>query len=78
MVSDRFKHWMKTATGERKKEVAKGAKLSPIRLYHLASGYRNASSDMAARIEGAAGGELTRADVSGTCAACKYYKECKK
>jgi hypothetical protein len=76
MISERFKQWMDTATGKRKKEVAKKAELSLQRLYHLGAGYRNASSEMAARIEAAADGELTRADLNETCANCPYYQNC--
>jgi hypothetical protein len=69
---------METTTLLRKKEVARQAKSSHILFYHLATGYRNASNELAARVEHAANGELDRGDLNATCASCKYYKECKK
>jgi hypothetical protein len=67
---------METTTLTRKKEVAKQAKSSHILLYQLVTGHRNASADLAARIEYGAKGELDRGDLNVTCASCKYYKKC--
>jgi DNA-binding transcriptional regulator YdaS (Cro superfamily) len=78
MVTNRFKQWLKAATAGRKKEVAASAKTSVSILYQLGYGYRSASADLAARIETASGGEVTRADMNETCNGCKYFKECKK
>jgi len=78
MVSINFKRWMKFTSPEKRRAVAKGADTSPAQLHHLVTGYRKASSDLAARIEAASNGEVTRADINETCRSCKYFKECNK
>lgn len=78
VVTAKFKRWMASASSTRKKEVASGARISLSLLYQLGYGYRNASSELAARVETATEGELTRADMNETCNGCKYFKECQK
>lgn len=74
MTTANYKRWMAGSTPQRKKEVAVRAKTSLPMLYHINTGYRKPSSELAARIEGACGGELTRGDISETCSRCPYYK----
>jgi DNA-binding transcriptional regulator YdaS (Cro superfamily) len=78
MVTEQFREWMRTATVRQKRAAAARAGTSLSMLYQLASEARHASSELASRIETAVKGAVTRADVSETCAECKYYKKCKK
>ena len=78
MVTEEFRAWMRTATVRQKQAVATAAGTSLSMLYQLASEARHASSELASRIEKASGKKLTRADISETCAECRYYKRCKK
>ena len=81
MPISNFKRWMKRATPEEKRALAKGAKTTVPLLYQLtydAQNKRVASSDLAARIERASAGEISRGDLNPTCDACPYFRECKK
>jgi hypothetical protein len=76
-----FKRWMQKATPDDKKQLAKGAKTTVPLLYQLTYEGQNkrvASSDLAARVEKASGGKITRGDLNPTCESCPYFKECKK
>jgi len=76
MASEKFKEWVRVTPRDKRQHVADTARTSVAFLGHLASGYRNASSQLAARVETAAEGELTRADVNDTCASCPYFQKC--
>jgi hypothetical protein len=78
----KLKKWLIFATAPEKKALAKHARISPLYLWHLANGYRNASAEMAAKIEYASerlhaetNGHLpkiSRADICRTCARCPH------
>lgn len=81
-----FKHWMATATTAEQDLLAELAGTSRKYLYHLAAGTRNASADMAARLEQASVGisrkskgrlpKLSRVDLCTACARCPYAGGC--
>jgi hypothetical protein len=78
MPISNFKRWMSKSSPEDKKAVAKRAKTTVPLLYQLGYETRKASNDLAARIEQASDGAVTRADLNSTCDKCPYFKECKK
>lgn len=78
MPISNFKRWMKQSTPDEKKELAKGAKTTLGLLYQLSYGTRKASNEVAARVEQASAGAITRGDLNATCEKCPYFKECKK
>lgn len=47
-------------------------------LRHLAAGRRQASAEMAGRIEAATRGSVGRETLSAACKGCKYLKQCRK
>ena len=82
----KFKQWMAGSTPGEKKELAIKAKTSLSLLYQLDYGTRNASADLAGRIEQGVKSinrrkrhtplpEVLRGDLCETCAKCKFYKE---
>ena len=83
-----FRVWMKNATVDEINELATRAEVSVTYLYMLASGKRQASADVAARIEaaacfirevqGAAVPVLDRGDLCQACADCPYFQKCEK
>ena len=88
MVSTRFKDWMKQSTIAEKRLLAQKAETSLSLLYQLSYGTRNASSELAGRIEKAVSGinkasrhaplpDVNRSDLSDACAKCPYYKRCR-
>lgn len=77
MPISNFKRWMKQSSPDEKKALAKGAKTSVNMLYQLGYGTRKASSELAARVENAAAGEIARGDLNATCEKCPYFKRCR-
>ena len=73
-----FRNWVATLSAERKAAVALKAGTSVAMLYQLASGHRAASNTLAAKIESASVGAVTRGDMNETCAQCPYFKKCGK
>lgn len=84
-----MKHWMRAATAQQQADLAQRAGTSRQYLYHLAGGFRDASPELAARIERAAlamrrerGGrglpELYRTDLNTACRDCEYAQRCLK
>lgn len=78
MPISNFKRWMAKSSPDDKKATAKRAKTSVNMLYQLGYETRNASNELAARLEDAADGAFSRADLNPTCAKCPYFKGCKK
>lgn len=87
-MSEPFKSWMKASTSAEKVDVAILADASVQHLYDIAAGRRNASSDLAGRIEKAIGvvnkrkreqklPAVRRGDISEACAKCSFYVRCK-
>lgn len=82
-----IKQWMRLATSYEQKELAREARTSREYLYQLSNGVREASPEIAGRIEAAAEKmhrespgrlpRLTRADLSPVCGACPYARQCK-
>lgn len=82
-----LKHWMRLATTNEQTGLAKEARTSREYLYQLGNGVREASPEIAGRIEAAAKKlrktskgrlpELTRADLSSVCGNCPYAQKCK-
>ena len=81
-----YKQWMKDSTIEEKKELAIKARTSLSLLYQLDYGTRNASADLAGRIEQGVKSinrrkrhtplpEVMKGDLCETCAKCRFYKE---
>jgi hypothetical protein len=81
-----FKDWMAQSTIDEKKELAIKARTKLITLYHLQQEYRNASADMAGRIEQGVKSinrrkrhtplpEVLRGDLCETCSKCRFYRE---
>lgn len=90
MPSEKFIAWMKAATPAEQNELAVLAATSRSMLYQLQyskeKGGRQASSELAGRIEDAViamgdrGGRLpalTRADLSSACASCPHLRNCR-
>lgn len=77
MITSKFKKWVAALSTERKKNIASEAGTSVAMLYQLASGHRAASNELAARVETAANGEVTRGDMNATCRNCQYFIGCK-
>lgn len=81
-----LKKWMKLATAREQADLAKRARTSREYLYQLSNGVREASPEIAGRIETAAekirqksDGRLpgiTRAELSPVCGGCPYAKKC--
>jgi hypothetical protein len=78
-----LKQWLKNVTPKERKRFVKLSKISVPYLYQLIVGSRNASADVASRIENATikiskgnmSKILLRGQISKTCAKCPYYKE---
>ncbi len=84
MTSDKFKIWLDNATGDEIDALAVAANTSSAYIRHIALGRRDASADMAARIEegtkkiqreGLA--SVSRGDLSEACNECPHFKACK-
>jgi transcriptional regulator with XRE-family HTH domain len=78
-MNKQIKTWMADATTKQQQELAKHAGTSRGMLYQLASGQRKATVEMAARLEKAFNKmnvNLTRGDMSNTCASCFFYQRC--
>ena len=82
-----FRQWMKEANADEKKELAIKARTSLSLLYQLDYGTRNASADLAGRIEEAIKRinrrkrhtplpVVQRGDLCEACSKCRFYKEC--
>lgn len=82
-----FKKWMAESSASEKKELAIKARTSLSLLYQLDYGTRNASADLAGRIEQGVKSinrrkrhtplpEVRKGDLCETCAKCRFYKEC--
>lgn len=81
-----MRKWMDKATPAEQLALAEAAETTRNYLYQVAGGHRTVRADLAGRIEVAAKSlrkasknrlpELTRADLSGTCAKCPYAKKC--
>lgn len=89
MSIEKFKKWMGESTAGEKKELAIKARTSLSLLYQLVYGTRNASSELAGRIEQGVKSinrrkrhsplpVVQRGDLCETCSKCKFYKECDK
>jgi transcriptional regulator with XRE-family HTH domain len=82
----KFKDWMDKASGRQIKRLAKLSGVTFAHIYAIASGLRNPSTELAARIEAAtqrmvAESDYTlpvvrREDLSKTCKACPYFIKC--
>lgn len=82
-----LKKWMRLATTYEQTELAKKARTSREYLYQLSNNVREASPEIAGRIEAAAKKlrkaskgrlpELTRVDMSSVCAGCPYALKCR-
>lgn len=80
--------WLKLATRLERKHLVDTAPVSSIMLYQIASGRKTPSAEMAAKLEqplteltrDSKGRlpEVTRADISETCAQCPYAIKCLK
>ena len=89
-ANEKFIEWMTAATLEERREMAKLAGTSMSMLYQMQypkeKGGRQAASELAGRIETAAGvvtakapqrlPVLTRGDLSPACASCDYFRTC--
>lgn len=84
-----LKAWMRIATPDEQKALAKGAGTSRAYLYHLANDAarygRMASAELAGRIEAAAQPlsatnprlpRLLRTDLAAACRGCEYARRC--
>lgn len=81
-----FKQWMAAATTAEQEQLAREAGTSRKYLYQLAAGARNASADMAARLEQASIGlsrtskgrlpKLSRTNLCAACAQCPFAGGC--
>lgn len=87
MAIERFKEWMAASSVAEKKELAIKARTSLNMLYQLGSENRNASSDLAGKIESGIASinrrkrhtplpDVRRGDLSVACSKCRFYKEC--
>jgi hypothetical protein len=85
---NKFKQWMKESTTAEKQAVSIMADASIQHLYDIAADRRNASADLAGRIETAILAVnrrkreqplpvVGRGDISSACANCSFYKGCK-
>lgn len=81
-----IKVWMRSATADERDLLAQKVGTSPGQLYQLAGGHRQASADMAGRLESATAemhkaskGRLPRVyrtDVCEACRQCGYAAKC--
>lgn len=80
-----LRQFMSAAKAEQRKALAKVAGTSVAHLYHLLSGHRKASAELAGRIEHAAATlrkddrtlpAVKRSDICKACAECEYAKRC--
>lgn len=81
-----LKHWMTLATAAEQKTLAKHAKTSRAYLHHLANGERDASADMAGKLEEASKKMrkaskyrlpiLNRSELCLACSQCPYARKC--
>ena len=81
-----MKAWMATATADEQETLAKRVGTTRGQLYQLAGGHRQASADMAGRIESATAeiakasrGRLPRVyrtDLCEACRGCQYAAKC--
>jgi len=81
-----MKNWMSTATPDEQQTLALRVRTTRGQLYQLAGGHRQASADMAGRIESvtaemhkASKGRLPhvfRTDLCAACRACQYASKC--
>lgn len=58
-MSDHLREWLAKTPADRREEVAKQAGTSVGYLWQLSGGHRKATSDLAARLQDASGGEIT-------------------
>jgi hypothetical protein len=83
----KFRQWMAASTPDEKKELAIKAGTSLNMLYQLSYGNRNASADLAGRIEDGVKRinkrkrhtplpEIGRGDLCEACAKCRFYRGC--
>lgn len=81
-----MKQWMQAASPQQQIELARRAGTSRQYLYHLAGGFRDASAELAARIERASLEmhresrrklpKVYRTDLNAACRACDYARKC--
>ena len=86
MTLTSMKLWMQAASTEQQFELAKRAETSRNYLYHLAGGFRDASAELAQRIEKASAeihketrGKLPkiyRTDLNNACRQCDFAQKC--
>lgn len=86
MTLTSMKLWMQAASTEQQFELAKRAQTSRMYLYHLAGGFRDASAELAQRIEKASAemhkesrGKLPRiyrTDLNAACRGCDFALKC--
>ena len=86
MTKNAMKVWMDAATTDEQREMAAMVGSSRGYLYHIAGGFRKASTELAALIEEAtkemhkrSKGRLPviyRTDLSSACAACQFARKC--
>ena len=62
--------WLRKATAEEKRELAKSAKTSVVHLHHIASGRRGVSAELAQRLAHASKGELEQRELCLACSKC--------
>lgn len=81
-MQNKFKVWLDNATGDEIDALAHHACVAPAYIRHVALGRRNASAELAGRIEAGLkkmGYEsITRADLNSACRECPYFKACPK
>jgi hypothetical protein len=81
-----IKKWMQAAKPEEQFDLARRAETTRSYLYHLAGNFRDASPDLAARLEHAtaamhkeSGGRLPRlyrTDLNESCRKCEFAQKC--
>jgi len=86
MTMTAMKIWMQAASPEQQSDLAKRSGTSRPYLYHLAGGFRDASAELAQRIEKAAldmhretRGKLPkvyRTDLNAACRGCDFAHKC--
>lgn len=87
MENTALKNWLIRATADEIRKLADIADTSVAYLHHVATGRRNASPELAGKIEEGvlmlrlerpALPDLSRGDISKTCGECPFYKHCKE
>lgn len=58
-MNDHLRHWLASATNDRRQGVAAAAKTTVGHLWQLAGGHRKASAELAERLQDASDSEIT-------------------